>query len=323
MILPEKRQEYRRNLKANHTSRIAPIGEIHLPVSYFTTGEEGRANLLRSSRTSKNNVAVLTRRASDQEVTYIPTLPGSFFEYFENLTSLRLNCGLTRLPPQIARLEGLRKLDLRNNRLTSLPCQIQRLNLNYLVTDDVVTADMTVHMLTDFVSPATSIPSEQEEQEREETDHAAGVIRLSKHQPLSPSINWLGGPPSLRTIVLRTVLSAVSLAEMDNPEAASSALSYIPTHLRPKLLPPDMCALCGNMIIVDEDEDAVTKPKPFRSDKRLLRRYRTEVIALNQVVLENLFCSRRCLLEMERFWRDRDLEDQLRKLQRMVKFMNI
>ncbi|KAK7204602.1 hypothetical protein BZA70DRAFT_279554 [Myxozyma melibiosi] len=313
-----------------------------LPTSYFvaegttstsppastTEDEDGKARrkkLFVSSQQNVKAVAVLSRKSSMRAVTHIPELPPSFFNYFEHITSLRLGCGLRRLPPHIARLKELRSLDLRGNRLKALPYQIKAVNLQQLIVDDVVTADFSELMLTDFVR---KIPSDEsaESDGKEETGDGQ---RQQKRTPMSPSLQWLGGPATLKETALRVVLSSIALPELDVPGESGTLLSFVPPHLRPRVLPPDECAFCGRTVIElldqaeffhsDETHTTHTRRRPRPAPKR----YRIEVVALRKVVLESVFCGRRCLLEMEKRWRDEDLGEQIKVIQRGMRFMGV
>ncbi|KAK9375860.1 uncharacterized protein V1513DRAFT_441070 [Lipomyces chichibuensis] len=273
-----------------------------LPLNYFTANgdpQSRRDKLYQSSKSSKSSIAVLSRKSS-KSYTHISQLPPSFFEYFSHITTLRLGCGLARLPPQIAQLKRLKSLDIRGNLLVALPSQILNLNLQQLLIDDVLMPDFSELMLTDFVY------CKDEKRDDEDSTVPARV-------PITPSIAWLGGPASLKETTLRVILKSVALSEMDVVASPKSILSYIPPHLCPRLLPPDLCGECQKPVLNNLDEQR----------QHTLKRYRKEVLALRKVVLEYIFCSRRCLVAAERRWRDEDVDQQLKILQRGMRFMRV
>ncbi|KAK9383955.1 uncharacterized protein V2V93DRAFT_363155 [Kockiozyma suomiensis] len=301
-----------------------------LPTSYFlmenipsdaqVDATTRRAKLYLSSQQNTKAVAILSRKSSTRAVTHIPELPPSFFEYFDHITSLRLGCGLQRLPPHISRFKLLKSLDLRGNRLKSLPYQIKSLNLQQLIVDDVVTPDFSELTLTDFVRHVPASDELESDTERAE--------KKIKRVPRNPSIDWLGGPPTLKETVLHVILGSVALSELDMPTESSSLLSYVPNHLIPRTLPPNECAFCCRTVLEltdpnefhsNEDDTLQNRKKP----RSVPRRYRTEVVALRKVILEYLFCSRRCLVAMEAHWREEDVDEQIKVIQRGMRFMGV
>ncbi|KAK9365336.1 hypothetical protein V1509DRAFT_633399 [Lipomyces kononenkoae] len=278
-----------------------------LPLNYFTADRDPQSrvdSLYQSSKSHKSSIAVLSRKSS-KSYTHISQLPPSFFEYFQHITTLRLGCGLERLPPQIAQLKQLRSLDIRGNLLVALPSQIQTLNLQQLLIDDVLMPDFSELMLTDFVDFRHLI-GDDVEHDQDET--------VSVRASITPSLAWLGGPPSLKETTLRVILKSMALSEMDLVDSPKSVLFYIPAHLRPRLLPPDICGECQKAVLSDFDK---------QPDHHTPKRYRKEVLALRNVVLEYIFCSRRCLVATERRWREEDIDQQLKILQRGMRFMGV
>ncbi|KAK9491362.1 hypothetical protein V1508DRAFT_422036 [Lipomyces doorenjongii] len=278
---------------------------LRLPLNYFTADgdpQSRRDKLYQSSKSNKSSIAVLSRKSS-KSYTHISQLPPSFFEYFSHITTLRLGCGLERLPPQIAQLKQLKSLDIRGNLLVALPNQILNLNLQQLLVDDVLMPDFSELMLTDFVY---CMDARRDDVESDEDSTVPARV------PITPSITWLGGPASLKETTLRVVLKSVALSEMDVVASPKSILSYIPSHLFPRLLPPDLCGECQKPVLSVLDE----QPQPPK-------RYRKEVLALRKVVLEYIFCSRRCLVAVERHWREEDIDQQLKILQRGMRFMGV
>ncbi|KAK9485363.1 hypothetical protein V1527DRAFT_143158 [Lipomyces starkeyi] len=277
-----------------------------LPLNYFTAdgdSQSRRDKLYQSSKSNKSSIAILSRKSSNS-YTHISQLPPSFFEYFSHITTLRLGCGLERLPPQIAQFKQLKSLDIRGNLLVALPSQVLNLNLQRLLVDDVLMPDFSELMLTDFVY---CMDARRDDVESDEDS------TVPAHVPITPSIIWLGGPASLKETTLRVILKSVAMSEMDVVASPKSILSYIPPHLCPRLLPPDLCGECQKPLLSVLDEQPQHTPK----------RYRKEVLALRKVVLEYIFCSRRCLVAAERRWREEDIDQQLKILQRGMRFMGV
>ncbi|KAK9467348.1 hypothetical protein V1512DRAFT_133762 [Lipomyces arxii] len=292
-------------------------GHILIHASYFTSEID-----LPSKRSidvqiaSKSSLSVTVKSRIAPRGTYSDTvlarLPAKFFEIFAHITTLRLGCGLERLPPQIAQLSNLRVLDLRGNNLESVPSQVGTMNLLQLIVDTQVTPSYTKLMLTDFVC---KIPrNEYDDKDDDNSGESDEDIDKVERDPVSPSLAWLGGPPSLKETILRVILKFVSLSEMDDIVSKKSMLSYVPSHLQPRLLPPDLCGYCQKPVIQMLDENTRFKPP---------RRYREMVIALQKVVVEYVFCSRRCMIATDREWRDNDIERQIKILQRGLRFMSV
>ncbi|KAK9238426.1 hypothetical protein V1525DRAFT_401028 [Lipomyces kononenkoae] len=278
-----------------------------LPLNYFTAERDPQSRvdkLYQSSKSHKLSIAILSRKSS-KSYTHISQLPPSFFEYFSHITALRLGCGLERLPPQIAQLKQLKSLDIRGNLLVAIPSQIQNLNLQQLLIDDVLMPDFSELMLTDFVD---FYHTRRDGVENDEDETPSARV------PITPSITWLGGPPSLKETTLRVILKSVALSEMDMVDTPKSILSYIPSHLRPRLLPPDICGECQKPVLSVLDGQA---------DHHTPKRYRKHILALRWIVLEYIFCSRRCLVATERRWREEDIAQQLKILQRGMRFMGV
>ncbi|KAJ8097338.1 hypothetical protein POJ06DRAFT_261112 [Lipomyces tetrasporus] len=304
MLPPDQGRGWHDNYNGRRSLRQSTVNDVLLlPLNYFTDDsdpESRREKLYRSSKSGKLSIAVLSRKSS-KSYTHISRLPPSFLEYFSQITALRLGCGLERLPPQIAQLRQLKSLDVRGNLLVSLPSQIQNLNLQQLFVDDILTPDFSELMLTDFVHRIPDFVRDEDE-------------KAPVYVPVTRSLAWLGGPVSLKETTLRVILKSVPLSEMDVVDSPKSILSYIPPHLCPRLLPPDICGECQKPVpsILDE-----------QPQHRRPKRYRKQILALRKVVLEYIFCSRRCLIVAERRWSEEDIDQQLRILQRGMRFMGI
>ncbi|KAK9477364.1 hypothetical protein V1514DRAFT_334197 [Lipomyces japonicus] len=290
-----EQRPFRHRRGSGHGDSDERMSSLLLPVSYLddtTDPAMRRDKLCKASRARQlTTVSILSRKSTlTTALTHVPQLPASFFDYFSHISVLKLGCGLQRLPPQIIHLKSLRSLDLRSNALVALPCQMQTMNLQRLLVDDVLTPDFTSLMLTDFVYRP------------EHASHASEDHKLS----------CLGPIPSLKEITLAVILRATPLSEIDIP-GEFPPFSYVPSHLRPRVLPPDECAQCNRPLLVLLDD---------KKDKKFLKRYRKDVVALSPVVLEHIFCSRRCVDEMERTWRMSDIEQQIKMINRTVRFLD-
>ncbi|KAK9454154.1 hypothetical protein V1511DRAFT_502911 [Dipodascopsis uninucleata] len=262
-----------------------------------------RTLLYRAAQRRDEKVSILTKKQMSKESysyvqTHIPTLPPSFFEYFQHVSVLKLSCGLKKLSPQIRNLRNLRSLDLRKNELASLPCQITSLNLLQIHVDDVLQPDYSELMLTDFVY---QIPTS----DKISITGTAESNRVYKE----PKEFW-DAPPSLREIVLRVIFKSVPLSDFDTPDIMPP-LSYIPRHMRTQTYPPDICSECEQFLIESDS----------RAGIRTIVRYRKENVALRRLVVEHVFCSKRCLISAEERWRGEDIEEQLRYVQRGFRFV--
>ncbi|KAK9448086.1 uncharacterized protein V1518DRAFT_375415 [Limtongia smithiae] len=273
-------------------------------------GEALRALVARQNRANISIGSTHAENTVGQVV--LEQLPGAFFELFANITTLRISCGLERLPSHVGNFRHLRHLDLRRNNLLALPYRIQELNLQTLFVDNVLSPDMTELMLTDFVyRPAEELLGEE------------SLYVPDRRGSATPSVAWLGGPHTLKDFAMRMLLRTVSLSELDIASAEShdekgrsqSVLRLVPTHLLPRVVPPEECAQCGQAVL----RFSATS----ENQRQQLRRFRPRVVCLQSVVVEHVFCSRRCVVAMERVWRDADVAEQLRRISRGVRFVRV
>ncbi|KAK9474240.1 uncharacterized protein V1510DRAFT_412811 [Dipodascopsis tothii] len=177
----------------------------------------GQQELAERAASGVAKVAIVRGEAGDAART-LWQLPGAFIEFYGHITSLRVSCGLERLPPQIAQLAALEHLDLRGNRLRSLPAQVADLRrLDTLLVDYNLNPEFCEVLLTDYVG----LP-------------AAGGAAPARHFP------------TLRELSLAQLLAGLTLAELD---ADPAPFRYLPEHYRPRHTPLDVCSGCARPIL--------------------------------------------------------------------------